>query len=55
MYTNTNGTMDECPDYQGVLISEVSSFQGSKCVYTNTNGTMDKFFDAVLEISRQKC
>ena len=38
-YTNTNETMDKC---QGVLISEMSWFQGSKCVYTNTNGTMDK-------------
>jgi len=24
VYTNTNGTMDKCPDYQSVLISEVS-------------------------------
>ena len=24
VYTNTNGTMDKCSDYQGVLISEVS-------------------------------
>ena len=23
VYTNTNGTMDKCPDYQGVLISGV--------------------------------
>ena len=36
------GTMVKCPDYQGVLISAVSRFQGSNCVYTNTNGTMDK-------------
>ena len=25
MYTNTNGTIEKCPDYQGVLISEVTS------------------------------
>ena len=24
VHTNTNETMDKCPDYQGVLISEVS-------------------------------
>ena len=24
MYTNTNGTMDKCPDYQSVLIIKVS-------------------------------
>ena len=23
VYTNTNGTIDKCPDYQGVLISGV--------------------------------
>jgi len=23
VYINANGTMDKCPDYQGVLISEV--------------------------------
>ena len=24
VYTNINGIMDKCPDYQGVLISEMS-------------------------------
>ena len=37
VHTNTNGTMGKCPDYQGVLISEVSCYERSKHVYTNTN------------------
>ena len=28
MHTNTNGTMDKCPDYPSVLISEVPDFRG---------------------------
>ena len=39
----TNGTMDKCPDYQGVLISECPDFRGlNVCTLIPCKGTMDK-------------
>ena len=45
MYTSTNGTIDKCPDYQGVQISECHAL--FLYLYAGDNGTGHTFWNIV--------